>query len=109
MKPGHWLVAIPLLLLPGCADDAEPGNPASATSADTAYLFSTFKEPEQDGLRFAYSFDGCHWTNVPGVFLRPTVGGKIMRDPSLLRVRRTDLERLFLRAPGRVKPGDTAD
>jgi hypothetical protein len=51
---------------------------------DTVYLFSTFKEPEQDGLRFAYSFDGYHWTNVHGVFLKPAVGGKIMRDPSIV-------------------------
>jgi hypothetical protein len=55
-----------------------------AQSTNTAYLFSTFKEPDQDGLRFAYSFDGYHWSNVPGLFLKPQVGGKIMRDPSLL-------------------------
>ena len=52
---------------------------------NSVYLFSTFTEPEQDGLRYAYSFDGYHWTNVPGLFLKPTVGGKVMRDPSLLR------------------------
>ena len=107
MKLSPWFAAILLPGLLGCA--SEPARNAGREHGFTAYLFSTFKEPEQDGLRFAYSFDGCHWTNVPGVFLRPTVGGKIMRDPSLLRVRRTDLERLFLRAPGRVKPGDTAD
>jgi hypothetical protein len=55
------------------------------TTDATVYLFSTFKEPEQDGLRFAYSFDGYHWTNVPGLFLKAEVGDKIMRDPSLLR------------------------
>ncbi len=60
--------------------------PAESLGADgTVYLFSTFKEPEQDGLRFAYSFDGRHWTNVPGLFLKPTVGGGIMRDPSIVR------------------------
>jgi len=59
---------------------------AQSTNADgTVYLFSTFKEPEQDGLRFACSFDGYHWTNVPGLFLKPEVGGKIMRDPSVVR------------------------
>jgi len=51
----------------------------------TAYLFSTFDNGLQDGLRFAYSYDGCHWTNIPGVFLKPEVGGKIMRDPSIVR------------------------
>lgn len=52
---------------------------------NSAYIFSTFKETAQDGLRFAYSFDGWHWTNVPGLFLKPEVGDKIMRDPSILR------------------------
>ena len=56
-----------------------------APERDTVYLFATLKEPEQDGLRFAYSFDGFHWTNVPGLFLKPTVGGKVMRDPSIVR------------------------
>jgi alpha-L-rhamnosidase len=56
----------------------------SAEANSPVYLFSTFKE-EQDGLRFAYSFDGYHWADIPGVFLRPQVGGKIMRDPSIVR------------------------
>jgi len=55
------------------------------TDTNTVYLFSTFKEPEQDGLRFAYSFDGYHWTKVPGLFLKARVGGGIMRDPSICR------------------------
>lgn len=57
----------------------------SGTETNTVYLFSTFKEPEQDGLHFAYSFDGYHWTNVPGLFLKARVGGGIMRDPSICR------------------------
>jgi hypothetical protein len=52
---------------------------------NTVYLFSTFREPEQDGLRFAYSFDGYHWSNVPGLFLKARVGGGILRDPSVCR------------------------
>jgi hypothetical protein len=60
------------------------GQPIDAN--DTVYLFSTFKEPEQDGLRFAYSFDGYHWTNIPGLFLKANAGnGKIMRDPSIVQ------------------------
>jgi len=62
------------------------GAPIEAAQPDsTVYLFSTFKEPEQDGLRFAYSFDGYHWTNVPGLFLKARVGGGIMRDPSIVQ------------------------
>jgi hypothetical protein len=49
------------------------------------YLISTFDGSKQDGLRFAYSMDGYHWQRVSGVFLRPKVGNKIMRDPSICR------------------------
>ena len=62
------------------------GQIATASDkAQTAYLFSTFDNGLQDGLRFACSHDGYHWTNIPGVFLKPQVGGKIMRDPSIAR------------------------
>ncbi|HEY1718551.1 MAG TPA: glycoside hydrolase family 43 protein [Verrucomicrobiae bacterium] len=57
----------------------------AAENTNDVYLFSTFKETAQDGLRFAYSFDGYQWTNISGLFLKPEVGGKIMRDPSILR------------------------
>jgi alpha-L-fucosidase len=59
---------------------AQPTNPATPV-----YLFSTFKEGEQDGLRYAFSYDGYNWSNIPGVFLKPHVDGKIMRDPSITR------------------------
>ena len=56
---------------------------AQPTNADApVYLFSTFKEGEQSGLLFAYSYDGYHWSNVPALFLKAHVDGKIMRDPS---------------------------
>lgn len=60
---------------------AQPTNPAAPV-----YLFSSFKEGYQDGLRFAFSYDGYHWSNVPGLFLRAQVGkDRIMRDPSISR------------------------
>ena len=60
---------------------AQPTN-----AGDTVYLFTTFQEGVQDGLRYAYSYDGYHWSNVPGLFLRAQVGkDKIMRDPSITR------------------------
>ena len=76
------LLHLGLLLLgvawSGCATSR------AASDNEPVFLFSTFKEPEQDGLRFAYSFDGYHWTNVPGLFLKARVGNdKIMRDPSI--------------------------
>jgi len=60
---------------------AQPTNPTTPV-----YLFSTFKEGEQDGLRYAFSYDGYHWSNVPGLLLKAHVGEKpIMRDPSITR------------------------
>ena len=50
------------------------------------YLFTSFRDADQNFLRFLYSYDGYHWTNVPGTFLEAKVGGsKQFRDPSLLR------------------------
>jgi hypothetical protein len=74
------ILAVLALATQSCLTQTQTAN-ANAP----AYLFATFKEPEQDGLRFAWSYDGYHWTNVPGVFLEPTVGDKIMRDPSVAR------------------------
>jgi hypothetical protein len=53
---------------------------------DPVYLFTSFRDADQKFLRFLYSFDGYHWTNVPGTFLEANVGvSKQFRDPSLLR------------------------
>lgn len=68
------------LALPLCLAHAQPTN-----ATDPVYLFSTFKEGEQDGLRFAFSYDGYAWSNIPGVFLAPHVDANIMRDPSIAR------------------------
>jgi hypothetical protein len=50
-----------------------------------AYLFSSFREPATEGLRFAYSYDGYHWKDFDTVFLRPVVDDKVMRDPSIAK------------------------
>ena len=72
-----FFLALVALVSPACAQ---------TTNADApVYLFSTFKEGEQDGLRFAFSYDGYHWSNVPGLFLKAHVDGNIMRDPSIVR------------------------
>src|SRR5438067_313129 len=58
----------------------------AAESTNQVYLFTSFHEPAQDGLRLLYSINGYLWSNVPGIFLKPNVGqGKLMRDPSLAR------------------------
>ncbi len=54
----------------------------------SAYLFTSFHDADQKFLRFLYSYDGYHWTNVPGTFLEAKVGAsKQFRDPSLVRGR----------------------
>ena len=49
------------------------------------YLFTSFREPATDGLHLAYSKDGYKWKDLGGDFLKPEVGGKLMRDPSIVR------------------------
>jgi hypothetical protein len=57
---------------------------ATAALPDSAYLFTSFHDADQKYLRFLYSFDGYHWTNVPGTFLEANVGtNKQFRDPSV--------------------------
>lgn len=54
--------------------------------SNKAYLFTSFHEPADAGLRMLYSFDGYHWTDLDTVFLKPTVGNqKVMRDPSMVQ------------------------
>ena len=56
----------------------------SFLNAQDAYLFATFREPQQDGLILVGSTDGYHWQPLGGPFNTPGVGtDKIMRDPSI--------------------------
>jgi beta-xylosidase len=54
-------------------------------SAADDYLFTSFRGNGEDGLHLALSADGYHWTALKHdtSFLRPEVGGKLMRDPCL--------------------------
>ena len=59
---------------------------ATAADADSAYVFTSFHDADQKFLRYLYSFDGYHWTNVPGTFLAASVGtNQQFRDPSIVR------------------------
>jgi hypothetical protein len=82
LKPARhiclWLLAI-LFFGPS------PGARAAGTNQASVYLFTSFHDADQKFLRFLYSFDGYHWTNVPGTFLEAHVGvSRQFRDPSLL-------------------------
>jgi len=51
-----------------------------------AYLFTSFHEPADKGLRMLYSYDGYHWNDLDTVLLQPKVGNqKVMRDPSMVQ------------------------
>jgi len=58
----------------------------SSCGEKEVFIFTSFHEPAEEGLRLLYSYDGYHWDSIPGVFLRPEVGRqKVMRDPSITR------------------------
>lgn len=71
-----------LTLIPGI------GLTTEGKSADAGpYLFSYFKDNGQDGLHLAYSTDGLTWKALNGdkPLTSPAVGGKLMRDPSIVQ------------------------
>lgn len=67
------------------------GEKPQITVNDTlkdVYLFAYFIKNGQDGLHFAYSFDGLKWDSLNNgqSFLTPSVGkDKLMRDPCIVQ------------------------
>ncbi len=57
---------------------------AGNETGDDLYMFPSFHEPADEGLRFLYSEDGIHWDSIAGTWLAPTLGDSIMRDPSIV-------------------------
>lgn len=51
-----------------------------------AWVFTSFHEPADKGLRMLYSYDAKKWTDLDTVLLRPAVGNQqVMRDPSMVQ------------------------
>ena len=50
-----------------------------------AYLFTSFHEPANEGLRLLYSYDGYLWNDLNKTFLTPQIGSRVMRDPSMVQ------------------------
>jgi hypothetical protein len=79
-----WGVAMVLALLLAAMPQA-----VLAAGANDVFLFSFFREPNgQGGLQLATSTNGLTWTEIKppqgsSGFIKPEVGGKLMRDPSL--------------------------
>lgn len=57
----------------------------SCTASKPVYMFTSFNEPATEGLRFLYSYDGYKWTDAGRTFVKPEVGSKVMRDPSIAK------------------------
>ena len=73
-----------VILVSGILNTAGPAERTEAQSK-VDYLFSYFKGNGEDGLHLAYSHDGLRWTALKNdkSFLKPNVGGKLMRDPCI--------------------------
>ncbi len=57
-----------------------------ASCSNEIYLFTSFHEPANEGLRLLYSKDGYHWKTTDSIYLKPMIGkDKILRDPSMLQ------------------------
>ncbi len=68
----RWLFFAGVLLLVSCSSKV--------------YLFSSFHEPANEGLRMLFSKDGYHWKNLDTILLQPKIGlNRIMRDPSIIQ------------------------
>lgn len=60
------------------------GSAAATANDEPVYLFTSFRG-NGDGLHLAWSEDARQWTDLGRVFLRPEVGGNLMRDPHIVR------------------------
>jgi hypothetical protein len=58
----------------------------SCSAQKEAYLFTSFREPANEGLRLLYSYNGYQWQDLDTVLLKPAIGkDKVLRDPSMLQ------------------------
>ncbi|WP_187262076.1 glycoside hydrolase family 43 protein [Pontibacter beigongshangensis] len=84
----NLLFLLALWLFASCGSAKEEVTEETATTEEAArevYMFSSFREPADEGLRLLYSYDGYKWEELEGVFLKPDAGkGKLMRDPSIV-------------------------
>lgn len=66
---------------------APPNPPNPAHPHAGGWVFAYFRENGEDGLHLAWSRDGLNWKVLRnyGSFLKPEVGGKLMRDPCIIQ------------------------
>ncbi len=98
MKKWLYPLSVLLLLLGGCSEKEKQQEQESIQAQaasnefpkekaeDEVFIFTTFREPNNEGLFLAYSEDGYQWKDLGGVYLPAEVGkSKIMRDPSVVK------------------------
>jgi len=84
MRKTFLFMLISFIML-ACNTNKKDNSNTATTEDKEVYLFTSFREPATDGLRFIYSYDGYKWDSIPGVFLKPEAGvQKLMRDPSIV-------------------------
>lgn len=87
MKPGLIRIAL-IAALCGLAGFAPAKLGASEPGPFVFAYFNTGAQGQGQGLQFAYSPNGYKWNKIEapnGSFLSPEVGGKLMRDPSIVQ------------------------
>jgi hypothetical protein len=79
------LILVLALVLIHCLIEAEDSG--TEVPPHSAYIFTSFRGNGEDGLHLAYSHEGLTFTPIKGdqSFLEPTVGGKLMRDPCIIK------------------------
>ena len=77
-----FVIVFSVVAAAACATESAMQN-----SSDHVYLFSYFRGNGETGLHLAYSEDGLKWTalNNNQSILKPEVGNKLMRDPSIVQ------------------------
>jgi len=86
-NPLARVLSILAVLAVCCPDEPLRAETPAKDPGKTVYLFSSFRGNGEDGLHLACSQDGLKWSalNDDKPFLTPRVGGKLMRDPCILR------------------------
>jgi hypothetical protein len=84
------LTLLGLSIVPCLAQSAKRSDPRSASvqlPQGSPWLFAGFKRDSKDGVYYAVSLDGYHWTLANGgnPVVPPTSPGELMRDPFIQR------------------------
>lgn len=57
-----------------------------SSCSNKIFLFTSFREPADKGLRMLYSKNGYTWKDIDTVLLKPGIGNqKVLRDPSIVQ------------------------